>query len=186
MFQQNQDFGENPRAQTDKRMASMLAVETLRSAGKRSPAVTPTPRKEKISLFLQVFGGTMVSLVGLGIITAYTQITTTETDLRRDINQIQSDLVRKEEFNTRLMVLWSSIKELQASNASLMSLNEHAKHLDQSVSAQGKTSEEQYLEMQRKHDQINQRLQSLAERLAVIEVVEHGEGQGTVHHLPRR
>jgi hypothetical protein len=168
MFQENHDFGED-RCDNDKNQPSLLAMEAIPSAATPKQFLRRPVRRQKISLFWQVFGGTIVSIVALVITTVYSQMTTTESDLRKDLNRVQVDLVRKDEFNTRLTALWNSIKEQQMTCNSLINLNERAKILVGNVSDQIKTGDEHRKDLQRKIEELTQRLQVLAERLANIE-----------------
>jgi vacuolar-type H+-ATPase subunit I/STV1 len=166
MVQENRIFEETQCERRQKSAATLQAMEALHQDGKPAPAHAGGDR---ISIFWQFFGGTILSIVALVIITAYNQITTTETDLRRDVSQAQLDLVKKEEINSRLTSIWNSIKELQATKTSLVSLGEQARALDQQVGAQTRHGEEQQRELRRKIEDISQRVQILAERLAAIE-----------------
>jgi hypothetical protein len=148
---------------------AVLDLERLRSGGKRPARARG---KQKMSLFWQVFGGTILSIVALVILTAYSQLVSMQTDLRRDMNQVQVDHVKKDEFNARLMVLWNSIKELQNTSTSLLSLNEHSKVLDGNIVNQLRSAEEQRKDLQRRVEELSQRLQILAERLAASEAAQ--------------
>lgn len=149
--------------------ATPFNMERLRSSGKRPTAARG---RNKISLFWQIFGGTIFSIVAMIVLTAYSQLSNMQTDLRRDVNQLQVDQVKKDEFNARLTALWNSIKELKNAGVSLVSLNEHTKILDGHIGAQFMTGEEQRKDLQRKVEELSQRLQTLAEHLAALEAAE--------------
>jgi chromosome segregation ATPase len=138
-------------------------------------------------MFWRVFGGTIFSIVALVIITAYTQMTGTISDLRKELTQVQADLLKKDEFNNRLTSMWNSIKDLQSANTTLAALNERFKHIDQQmnnqsqnrdderkellrkVSEQRKAGEDERKELQHRIDDLCQKVQSQAERLAALE-----------------
>ncbi|MFO0970115.1 MAG: hypothetical protein U0793_31575 [Gemmataceae bacterium] len=126
-------------------------------------------RRQKISLLWQVFGGSILSIVALVVLTAYSQLTSMVTDLRRDMNDVQVNGLKKEEFTTRLNAMWTGLKELQAANASLLSLNERAKVMDQQIARQAAGVEEQRKDLQSRIDDLTRRLNTLAERLAALE-----------------
>jgi len=153
----------------DQSLAAPLNMERQRLSGKRPASARG---KHKISVFWEIFGGTIFSVVAMVALTAYSQLSNMQTDLRRDVNQLQVDQVKKEEFNARLTVLWNGIKELQNTGASLVSLNEHAKILDGYVGTELKTGEEQRKDLGRKVEDLSQRLQTLAERLAALEAAQ--------------
>ena len=103
MDTENRNFENDQETQRDRSRTVVLAAETMRSAATptgdtHSGATAPS---EKIPLFWQIFGGTIVSVVALVAITAFGQLTSNETDLRRDVSLLQAELVRKEELNVR-------------------------------------------------------------------------------------
>jgi len=172
----------------DRSGQTLLASETLRNAAHRHIHRTDKAKEEGgISLFWRVFGGTIFSIVALVIITAYTQMTGTISDLRKELTQVQADLLKKDEFNSRLTSMWNSIKELQTANNSQAALNEHFKLVDQQLDKQAqsrdeerkdfqrnveerrKTSEDERKELQHRIDELCQKVQSQAERLAALE-----------------
>jgi hypothetical protein len=161
-------YREEQRAREAKHRAAMLGAESMRAGGKRRVHCPPPP-EQRMSLFWQVFGGTILSVVALVMITAYNQMTSAEADLRRDINQIQADIVRKDELNTRLMSLWNSIKELEQTRLAVASLSEQAKVLGKHLDSSVKADADERRELQRRLDELSQRLHKLAERLASVE-----------------
>jgi hypothetical protein len=178
-----EDRGDNE----DRSGATLLASETLRNAANRVVRTDQPKGEEGISMFWRVFGGTILSIVALVIITAYTTMTGTMSDLRKDLNQVQADQLKKDEFNNRLTAMWSSIKDLQTANNTLVALNERFKLIDQQMNKQAKggdddrkkmqrrfeeqrkAGEDERKELQKKVDDLNQKLQTLAERLATVE-----------------
>ena len=99
--QRNQQSGTG-RAQA----ASVLAVETLRNADAQGLLASKAPKgEERIGVFWRVFGGTLLSIAALVCITVYQQFTSVLNELRSDVNHLnesRGDLVKKEEFNSRL------------------------------------------------------------------------------------
>jgi len=172
----------------DRSGQTLLASETLRNAAHRHIHRTDKAKEEGgISMFWRVFGGTIFSIVALVIITAYTQMTGNISDLRKELTQVQADLLKKDEFNNRLTSMWSSIKDLQSANTTLAALNERFKLIDQQMSKlsqnrdeerkelqrkvteQRKSGEDERKELQRRIDELCQKVQSQAERLAAVE-----------------
>jgi hypothetical protein len=136
--------------------AALLTAETLRSASEPPPAPEPPRGEERISVFWRVFGGTLLSIVALVIITIYNQFSTTLTDLRKELNQIyehRAELLRKDEFNSRLGSVWAGMKDLQSATQSLTALGERAKLLEQQLERQAKNAEEDRKELCRKLDE---------------------------------
>jgi DNA repair exonuclease SbcCD ATPase subunit len=113
-----------------------------------TPADTSTKKEEeKLSLFWRVFGGTIISITALVAVTLYNNMAATVTDLRSElirsnearmlavselradlsrVNEGKSELVRKDEFNSRITKNWDGIQAVQsantAQNASITSL----------------------------------------------------------------
>ncbi len=72
---------------TDRNSGTALAVETLRSS--RSHAVPHEKGDdEKVSVFWRVFGGTILSIVALGGITLYNNLTTNIAELRAEVSRL--------------------------------------------------------------------------------------------------
>lgn len=183
-------FFANRDGNRDKNYEMAVAVETLRNSA-NSPAVEmPAKSEENVSWFWKIFGGTILSIVALVIMTAYTQMTNSVSDLRRDLGQLQEargDLVKKDELNSRVTTLWAAFKEMQTSLNSLTALNERFKVLDVHLDKQLRSSDDDRRELVRKleeqrrllcdeqkdvqrklEDQVRQ-LQTLAERMASLE-----------------
>src|SRR5579864_4241006 len=151
MVRENHEFEEDQQLWRDRCQDTAVAAETLRSAAEPATrkAVTGKPAAvkrpacgEKISLFWQIFGGTVVSVIALMAITAFTQLSGNANDLRRDLNQVQVDLVRKDDLNARLSALWAGVKDLQATTASRVSLEAHTRVLNRDLGARIKADDD--------------------------------------------
>jgi regulator of replication initiation timing len=93
----------------------ILAAETLRAAD-TAPAGSSKP-EEKLSVFWRVFGGTILSITALVVITAYQSIAGNIHELRGDVTRLREasgELVKKDEFQARSTKLWDRLQELQA------------------------------------------------------------------------
>ncbi len=176
----------------------ILAAETLRkAAAKLPPSATPHHKgDEGIPVFWRIFGGTLISIFALVIITAYTQFSGSITDIRSEIarinesrgdlvkkhevnelrgdvnrlNEGRGDLIKKDEFNGRVLEVWNGIRELQAANLMTTALKERFSLLEQQL----KASEDERKELTRE-------LQKLRERLAAVE---GRQGNGSVVKTP--
>jgi septal ring factor EnvC (AmiA/AmiB activator) len=118
---------EEQREDTDRLTAGTLAaVETLRSASVPVSA-SPAPKgEERISVFWRVFGGTLLSIAALTIVTVYQQFASTLSELRggiAHINESQADLVKKDDFTRATTSIWNSVKALQLSCADTTTTN---------------------------------------------------------------
>src|SRR5207245_11060665 len=78
-----------------------VAMETLRAATAAAGLPrTPEKGEERVSWFWRVFGGTLLSLAGLVVMTLYQQFTNGLHDLRTDLNHLneaRGDLIKKDE-----------------------------------------------------------------------------------------
>jgi hypothetical protein len=113
--------------------ATLLAGETLRKTAE-PPAAAPPKGEERISLFWRVFGGTLLSIAALVVMTVYQQFAAGMNDLRATVthldsdsakktdvtelrgmvvhvNEVNSEMARKEDLNTKVTGLWNLVKE---------------------------------------------------------------------------
>jgi hypothetical protein len=91
---------------------AVLSTEALRQS-EAANAASSKP-EEKISVFWRVFGGTLLSIAALVLLTVYQGISSNINELRNDlthVRELQVDMVKKDEFNTRTTTMWSSVKE---------------------------------------------------------------------------
>lgn len=140
---------------------AVLVAETLRNGASRDDA-PPAPRgDEKISVFWRVFGGTILSIAALVVVTVYQQFSSALGELRSDMiraNEARAELLKKDEFNSRMTSVWNSVKEVQNGQAAVTALRERAALLEQQL----KTAEDERKELTRQ-------LQQLRERMAAVE-----------------
>lgn len=76
---------------------------------------------EKIGLFWRVFGGTLLSIVALVAITLYNNLNSGISELRAEIgklNEARADLVKKDDFQSRLTTNYERIQTIQGQNHS--------------------------------------------------------------------
>ncbi len=72
--------------------------------------------EERISLFWRVFGGTILSICALVVMTLFNHLNGSLSELRADIarlNEARAELVKKDEFNVRTTTMWDRIQGLQ-------------------------------------------------------------------------
>jgi hypothetical protein len=150
--------------------------------------IRPIEKSEKASaedrmpLFWRVFGGTILSILALAVITVCQyfngvlgglrgdmgrlnedirkEMSHLDTDLRKDLgrlNEAQGGVVKIEDFNSRLRSVWDSIKELQTLNVTVSALKERD------------MLREQHLREENERRELVRELQLLRERLANLE-----------------
>jgi hypothetical protein len=154
--------------------AVIRSTETLRSIAESAHkhGRAPVRSEDRISLFWRVFGGTLLSIAALVVITVYQQFTNSLSELRSNLNHLnesRGDLVRADDVNNRLTSVWNSVKELQSANAAVAALKERTVLLEQQV--RGGLEERKTL---------TQEVQLLRERVAVLE-----GRQGVATGVPR-
>ena len=98
--------------------------------------------EEKLSLFWRVFGGTILSICALISVTVYNNMAANISELRTEINRIneaRGELIKKDEFNTRLATAYDRVQNLQgqnnSQNASLTSLQTTVNELKDRLTA---------------------------------------------------
>ena len=111
------------------RTGTMTALETARSSAESSGEKSAEPKKgeEHISLFWRVFGGTILSIVALVSITLYTNITSSISELRTEVSrerEARAELVKKEEFNTRVTAQYERMRGIDTVKVELEGLKE--------------------------------------------------------------
>lgn len=111
---------------------AVLQAGSLRSASE--PTKETKPAEEGISIFWRVFGGAILSISALVVITMFNNLMNTLTDLRSEINKLnehRAELVKKDEFNTRVNATWERVQALQTQNNSqFASLTSYRTELD--------------------------------------------------------
>lgn len=111
--------------------------------------------EERISIFWRVFGGTLLSIAALVLITLYNNLTSTISELRAEHNrsvtdlraelvrttEARADLLKKDEFNTRMASAWDGIKTTQASVAALATMRAEVETLKDRLNRQAAETE---------------------------------------------
>jgi septal ring factor EnvC (AmiA/AmiB activator) len=133
--------------------------ETLRNGA--ASGSMPAKGEERVSLFWRVFGGTLLSIAALVVITVYQQFSSSLHELRSDVihvNEARADLVTKEDFNNRLTSVWNSMKDVQTATATVATLRERTALLEQ-----------QLKEAENERKELTREVQQLRDRVAATE-----------------
>jgi chromosome segregation ATPase len=106
----------------------LVVAETLRSSAQSSSNSEDDEEKgEHMSLFWRVFGGTILSISSLIVITLYNNLSTGISDLRADLNKerdARAELVKKDDYNTRSAAISDRIRSLDALKPEIEGLRE--------------------------------------------------------------
>jgi hypothetical protein len=160
----------------------ILVAESLRNAASTNDSAPAPKGEERISVFWRVFGGTLLSIAALVVLTLCQYFNNNLNELRNDLsrlneefrkdlghlnndlhkdlghlNEINANLVTKEDFNNRLKSVWDTIKDLRALGETVASLKERALLHDQQMKSQTERKE------------LIAEIQHLRERLANLE-----------------
>jgi DNA repair exonuclease SbcCD ATPase subunit len=110
--------------------SEMAALETARIGGGAGADKAPEKKKseeEHMSLFWRVFGGTILSIVALVTITLFNNMSNSITELRADISrerEARAELVKKDEYNTRVTSLYERMRGIDAAKVEMEGLKE--------------------------------------------------------------
>lgn len=99
----------------------LVLAEVARGAAESSVHKTaPKGDEEHMSLFWRVFGGTLLSMVAIGIFTLYNNIASNIAELRSELSrerEARSELVKKDEFNSRSSSQYERIRSFEVMKA---------------------------------------------------------------------
>lgn len=146
---------------TDSERHLILAAETLRTGD------TPPTRKEgekaeeRISIFWRVFGGTILSITALSVISAYQSLAAGIHEVRTDVGRLREtsgEYIKKDEFNSRTSSIWTDIRAAQAVGPTVTVLNNKTAAL-----------ENQLVAADHERKELCRELLQLRERLAKLE-----------------
>jgi hypothetical protein len=141
----------------------LQVAETLRSVTASAPEkARAEPRgEEKLSVFWRVFGGTLLSIAALVVMTVYQQFSANLNDLRaaiNHVNEVQADLVKKDDLNGRATALWTGLKEVGGDVAVL-------KTKAALLESQSQGSDKERKDLRDKVDHLTERLAALEAQL---------------------
>ncbi|MGL4420965.1 MAG: coiled-coil domain-containing protein [Gemmataceae bacterium] len=100
-------------------------MESIRSGSMAPMMPIPSNDEEKMSLFWRVFGGTILSIGALIGVTLYNSMMSSISELRSELNRLneaRAELIKKDEFNTRLSAYIDQIRTLQTQDNSQTAL----------------------------------------------------------------
>jgi hypothetical protein len=159
-------------------VAAILTAEAVRNAelaaGASALAAKP---EEKISIFWRVFGGTLLSIAALAVMTVYQQFSSSLNELRNNMNHLHEthvDMVKKEDLNARSTSIWTALNQVKDE---VPTQKTHVAQLEVMV---------QSLQQERK--ELSLQVQMLREKLVAIEarqgLTPRGDKKGGVAEEP--
>jgi hypothetical protein len=174
-------------------LQNQVVIETLRQGSESPKAAEPEPKDEhRMPVFWRVFGGTVLSITSLIVMTAYQGFTAGLAELRSDLGHLQTecrkevarlceaqaDLIGKEELATKLKQLDRNLVDLDEDSKSLKKLKERCEALLTAYRAGVEQRRELESELrllreqnaaQREREELRNELTRLRERLAGLE-----------------
>jgi hypothetical protein len=129
---------EGSSAFTDSERHLILAAETLRTGDTPIKRNDGEKTEEKISIFWRVFGGTILSITALSVISAYNSLAAGIHEVRLDVGDLRKasgDYVKKDEFNNRTTTIWNCIRDAEAVAPTVTVLNNKAAALENQLVA---------------------------------------------------
>jgi hypothetical protein len=123
---------------TDSERHLILAAETLRSGDTPPKQKGSEKAEEKISVFWRVFGGTILSITALSVISAYQGLANNIHELRADVGHLREtsgEYIKKDEFNSRITPVWTGIEKAQAVVPSVTVLSNKTTTLESQLAA---------------------------------------------------
>jgi hypothetical protein len=145
---------------------TMVTAESLRS-GSQNPAAARG--EDRINIFWRVFGGTLLSIAALVVITVYQGFSSAISELRNEMAQVniaRAELIKKDELNNRLTSVWSGMKDLQTASTALTTARERIVERTTLLEAENKEREQEHKDLQREVQQLRERLAALEGRQA--------------------
>jgi hypothetical protein len=144
----------------------VLATETTRNAAASSQAAAPPAKsgEEKLSVFWRVFGGTVLSIAALVVITAYQMQNSSIHELRNDLakaNEARAELVKKDEFTSSRTKIWEKFQEMQKDTVTVQQLKDRLGQMEE----QNKVLAAGHKEDQDLQATLKQRMVSLEQQL---------------------
>jgi chromosome segregation ATPase len=120
-----------------------MLTEMLRQGSESGKPENGDKDESKLPMFWRVFGGTVLSIAAMVLITAYQSLSGGMADTRHEmaamsnemhkevarLAEVQGQLVKKEESATGMQAIWSSLRELQEDRKELTTIKERCDKL---------------------------------------------------------
>lgn len=168
--QPRRSFRDEPRGDSSEQLFPILATETTRSVSHAVPRSDSNGKngEEKISLFWRIFGGAILSIVALVVITAYQSMNNSIHELRTSITAVsesRADLVKKEEYRSTQTNIWDRLQENQKEVATMQSAVHQLRDRLATMEESSKLTAAERKEMLEMHATIKERLAQFESRL---------------------
>jgi len=158
------------RNDSSEQLFPILASETARNSATPSHQ-PPQPVKngdEKLSIFWRVFGGTVVSIVALVVITAYQGLSGGIRELRTDLahaNEARAELIKKDEYSAARAKIWDRLQEIQKEISTLATPIDPMKLRLDKLEACAQAMDVERREIHELHATVKERLSQIEQQL---------------------
>jgi hypothetical protein len=175
-------------------LSTPAVAEALRAVAAPAGADAPPPAKgeDRVPVLWRVFGGTVLSVLGLVALTVYQQFSGALADLRGELGHLgkevradlghlseaQGEAVKQDKFAATMKYAWDAIKDLRDDRTAVTAVKERVSVLAETF----RVSEEQQKELAREVQQLRElraaederralrgEVQRLRERLSLLE-----------------
>lgn len=169
-MQPRRNYRMDERGDSSEQLFPILATETTRQAAHATPKSDPHGKssEEKISLFWRIFGGTILSIAALVVITAYQSMSNSIHELRLAVsagNEARAELVKKEEFQSSRTKTWDRLAEMQKEVSTMQTPVNQLRDRLAALEETTKTMSNERKEMLEMHATIKERLTQFEARL---------------------
>ncbi len=177
------------------RNSNVLPTPILSEVLRQGAEAKPEDGKEKegaISPFWKIFGGTVLSITAMVVVTAYQGLNSTIGDLRTElghsakemrkdltaVSEAQGGLVKKDDMTRSSQSVWAAITELRAERDNLATLKERCSTLKEQIKAGEAERRQLAADLQKLREQkaaaderqsMVREVQALREKLAQLE-----------------
>lgn len=137
-----------------------------------------TDNKEDVPVIWKIFGGAIVSIIFMLIITIFGYIINHVNNIQSSVNSINSEMVKKQDVDTRVTNIWATLRQVDSlkdrlslveqRNTNIDSLREKATTTETKVT----TLESQLKTLQEENRTQAKEIQTLRERMAVLEAAQ--------------
>jgi chromosome segregation ATPase len=168
-----------------------ILAEALRQ-GSEAKAEDGKDKEGSISPFWKIFGGTVLSITAMVVVTAYQGLNSTIGDLRTEVghtsqemrkelasvSEAQAGLVKKDDVTRGSQAVWAAITELRAERDNLATLKERCSTLKEQIKAGEAERRQLAADLQKLREQkaaaderqaLVREVQALREKLAQLE-----------------
>lgn len=152
-----------------------LNAEQVLGLSAASQSVEAQSQKEDVPTVWKIFGGAIVSIIFMLIVTIFGYIINNVNSIQTNINNLNADMVKKSEFNERVTNIWGTLRDVNSLKDRMNLVEQRNTNIDSlrerttSVDARVTSLEAQVKTLQEENRSQAKDIQALRERVAVLE-----------------